>query len=52
MILGYIDPGSGSVLVQGLVGAFATLVVFFKNIKMFILSFFRKNKEQEDTIDN
>ena len=52
MILGYIDPGSGSVLVQGLVVAFASLVVFFKNIKMFILSFFRKNKEQEDTIDN
>ena len=48
MIL-YIDPGSGSIIVQAIVVAFATVAVFFKNIKYFILGFFgKKDKESID----
>lgn len=52
MILGYIDPGSGSVIVQALVVAFATIVVFFKTIKNYIVSFFKKSDDENETIDN
>lgn len=52
MILLYIDPGSGSILVQAIVVFFATIIVFFKNIKHFILNYFRKNNsEDKDSID-
>lgn len=36
----YIDPGSGSYLVQVLVAAALSVVFFFKNIKLHILTFF------------
>jgi hypothetical protein len=38
----YIDPGSGSYLVQALIGALLGVVMFFKTIKMYILSFFKR----------
>lgn len=38
----YIDPGSGSFLVQALIGAVLGVVMFFKTIKMHILSFFKR----------
>lgn len=38
----YIDPGSGSYLVQVLIGALLGIVMFFKTIKMYILSFFKR----------
>ncbi|HRX94774.1 MAG TPA: hypothetical protein P5158_11675 [Chitinophagaceae bacterium] len=45
----YIDPGSGSYLVQVLIGAALGVIMFFKNIKIFIISFFRKSpKKQND----
>jgi len=41
----YIDPGSGSFLVQAIIAAVLGVAVFFKNIRMRIKSFFsRKNK--------
>jgi len=36
----YIDPGSGSLLLQALIAGIISLVVFFKNIKLFISNFF------------
>ncbi|MBL0155304.1 MAG: hypothetical protein IPP93_18275 [Chitinophagaceae bacterium] len=44
----YIDPGSGSYLVQVLVGAALGVVMFFKNIKMYILSLFRRTPKKDD----
>ena len=38
----YIDPGSGSFLVQALIGAVLGVVMFFKTIKMYISSFFKR----------
>jgi hypothetical protein len=45
----YIDPGSGSYLVQVIIGALVGVVMFFKNIKMYLLSLFRRTpKKQKD----
>ncbi|MBL7737699.1 MAG: hypothetical protein JNK14_00645 [Chitinophagaceae bacterium] len=45
----YIDPGSGSYLVQIIAAAVVGVVMFFKNIKMYIRSLFirspKKNKD-------
>ncbi|HRG25593.1 MAG TPA: hypothetical protein PLL23_14415 [Chitinophagaceae bacterium] len=38
----YLDPGSGSYLVQALIGALLGIVMFFKNIKMYLLSLFNR----------
>jgi len=43
----YIDPGSGSYLIQVIIAAVLGVAVYFKNIKMKIKSFFsRKNKDE------
>jgi len=43
----YIDPGSGSYLVQVIIAAVLGLAVYFKNIRTRIRSFFsRKNKDE------
>ncbi len=43
----YIDPGSGSYLVQAIVAAVLGIAFFFKNIKLYIkhlfYRFFKKN---------
>jgi hypothetical protein len=45
----YIDPGSGSYLIQVIIGAVLGIVMFFKNIKVFIKSLFiRSPKKQKD----
>lgn len=44
----YIDPGSGSYLVQVLVGAALGVVMFFKNIKLYVLSLFRRKPKKDD----
>jgi len=43
----YIDPGSGSYLVQVIIAAVLGVAVYFKNIRMKIRSFFsRKSKDE------
>lgn len=42
LVLLYVDPGSGSYLVQVIIAAAMGIVFFFKNIKLYILSFFRR----------
>jgi hypothetical protein len=45
-VLLYIDPGSGSYLVQVLIGAALGVIMFFKSIKLFIISFFRRSPKK------
>ena len=50
----YIDPGSGSYLVQVIVAAVLGVAVFFRNIKLYIRSFFfrpKKKGNEPDTTD-
>jgi len=41
----YIDPGMGSLILQGLIGAIAAVSFFFTNIKNKIFNFFKKKKK-------
>ncbi len=41
-ILSYIDPGTGSLLLQMLIGVIVGISLFFKSIKERIKSFFKK----------
>ena len=43
----YIDPGSGSYLIQVIIAAVLGVAVYFKNIKMKIKSFFSKKNKNE-----
>lgn len=36
----YIDPGSGSLLLQALIAGVISALLFFKNIKMIVMNFF------------
>ena len=45
-VLIYIDPGSGSYLVQVLIGAALGVIMFFKNIKLYISSLFRRSPKK------
>jgi hypothetical protein len=40
----YIDPGSGSYLIQVIIAAVLGVAVYFKNIRMKIRSFFTKKQ--------
>jgi hypothetical protein len=44
----YIDPGSGSYLIQIIIAAVLSAAVFFKNFWYKIKSFFIKRKPEED----
>lgn len=50
-LLLYIDPGSGSFLLQFLIGAFLAVSFFFKTIKMKIMSLFGRGKANEEPAD-
>ena len=41
-ILLYVDPGSGSYLIQALVAAVTGFVFFFKNIRMYVRDKFQR----------
>ncbi|MFL5809915.1 MAG: hypothetical protein ACJ749_10375 [Flavisolibacter sp.] len=48
----YIDPGSGSYLVQVIAAAVLSIVFFFKNLKLYIKDLFRRlfrrNEKKQD----
>ena len=49
----YIDPSSGSYLVQMIIAGILGSLFFFKNLWVKIKSFFiRKNKTEEDKTEN
>jgi len=43
----YIDPGSGSYLVQVIIAAVLGFLFYFKNLWFRIRSFFRKDKKKQ-----
>ena len=45
-ILLYLDPGSGSYLVQVIIAALVGIAVYFKSIRMRIKAFFSRNKKE------
>ena len=48
----YIDPGTGSIVLQALIGAFAAALVaigmFWKQIKAFVRNLFSRSKKSEE----
>ena len=42
----YLDPGSGSVIIQAIFAALAAVVVFFGYIKSSVISFFGRFKKK------
>jgi len=46
----YIDPGSGSMIIQMLIGVAVGIGVFFRKIKAFFLQLFNK-KEKSSAIE-
>ena len=46
----YLDPGTGSIILQAIVGAFAafvsTLYIFWEKVKIFFRKFFKKNNKK------
>jgi hypothetical protein len=47
----YIDPGSGSYLIQVIIAAALGVVFFFKNIWLFIKSFFTRSPKKTNPPD-
>ena len=43
----YIDPGSGTFLIQAIVAGALSVVFFFKNIKNHIKAFFFRKKKKD-----
>ena len=43
----YIDPGSGSFLLQAIIGACLGIVFFFKTLKYRFMSLLRRKKDTE-----
>jgi hypothetical protein len=49
----YIDPGSGSIIIQALIAGALTFVMFFKHLKYKILNYFGfKGKLEDNENDN
>jgi hypothetical protein len=48
LFLLYIDPGSGSYLVQVIGAAVLGVAFFFKNIKLYVKSFFSRSSKKKD----
>ncbi|HVE68828.1 MAG TPA: hypothetical protein VNB64_09635 [Solirubrobacteraceae bacterium] len=47
MIFGYLDPGSGSVILQAIVGGFAALAVTGKLWWSRVTGIFRRDRDEE-----
>ena len=47
MIFGYLDPGSGSVILQALVGGFAAVAVTAKLWWSRVTGIFKRNQDEE-----
>ena len=41
-----LDPGTGSMLVQAIIAGILGFIMFFKQVKVRIISFFKKNKDK------
>ena len=43
-VFAYFDPGTGSLIIQGLIGAVAAITVFWGQLKSFVRSLFSREK--------
>ncbi len=43
-VFAYFDPGTGSLIIQGLIGAVAAVAVFWGRVKSFVRSLFTREK--------
>lgn len=50
-ILLYLDPGAGSILLQLILAGLLGFITFFKNIKYFFLSIFKKKNKEDDSTE-
>ena len=48
----YIDPGLGSMLLQGLAAGAISLLVFWRSLRRKITSFFSKNDKENNDADS
>lgn len=48
MYLLYIDPGSGSYLIQAIIAGVLGIAFFFRNIKNYIIAFFTRSNRKKD----
>ena len=48
----YIDPGTGSFLIQALIGFVGAVIVFFRNPIAFIKNFYLRLKEKKNNKQN
>lgn len=46
-VFAYIDPGTGGIIIQAIIGALATISIFFSKIKIKIKEFFLKFKKKK-----
>ena len=44
----YLDPGSGSLILQALLAALAAVIAFFKKIKNFVTNLFTKKTQKKN----
>jgi hypothetical protein len=51
-LFAYIDPFTGSLILQLLAMGFASVVIFFKKIKAFVLGFFGIKKNVESDLES
>ncbi|MDA9819216.1 hypothetical protein N9B80_02080 [Methylophilaceae bacterium] len=42
----YLDPGTGSIILQGLIALIGGIAFYFKQIKLIILNLFKKIKQR------
>lgn len=48
LIFLYLDPGSGSMIVQALIAGSLAFMMFFKNLRYKITSFFSKTTDEKN----
>lgn len=44
----YIDPGTGSLILQALIAGGITAMIFIRNLRDKVISFFRRNKKEKE----
>ena len=47
----YLDPGTGSLLIQAAIGALAAITVFWGNLKVYVRSFFSRGEVDKSRTD-
>lgn len=51
-LLGYIDPASGSLLLQIVIAGFVGALAFFRRSVFHFFGFFKRSKKNEEPVEN